>query len=322
MASETLYAGPAKVYRGTTAFFPESENGEVKFDIEQERVPVASGMHGLLRYQQKDVTGKITLKPFDNWGILPQIFPASVGASQGLTAGALVIGTKGMGLGTVVPCKIWVPGDGRLYTAACSMVYKPPQMHLGATKALFDTMVIMTMGDPAKAMGAAGFHHTITESAAADPGGNMTMTDFIRESWTAAWGGAGLTGVTLEAEEEFVLVPEIKWNDYKLQGCTRLVKLASVSYMVKGRLVGPTHTQIDTAIGINAGRTLGSSFAESGHDLILTSTSGKVITLKNADAVGTGFEFGGTKLGTGETGFVNAMTLTTGAADPLITFSA
>lgn len=320
MAAQTLYAGPAKCYRGAVGLFAEGENGDVKFEIDQEKLEVASAMHGHLRYQQGDVTGKITIKPFDNWGILAALFPPALGVSVGVTPGVLAIGTKGMGNPvTNVPTSIWVPGDTRIYVATCTMVYKPPQLHLGVGKALFDGMEILCMGDPAKKVGDASFLYTITETGAADPGGVMTMADFIRESWTAAWTGTGFTAI--EAEEEFTLVPEIKWNVYKVQKLTRLVKLASVRFMVKGRLIGPTHTNIDAAIGIHGGRLLGSSFGASGTDLVLTSASGKVITLKNADAVGAGFEFGGSKLGTGEVGFVNAMTLTAGVAAPLLTFS-
>jgi hypothetical protein len=121
---------------------------------------------------------------------------------------------------------------------------------------------------------------------------------------------------------EWVITCEVKTQAYKIQRLTRLIKLVSVSFMAKARIVGPTHTVIDTAIGIHAGRTLGSSFAATGHDLVLTSTDGKVITLKNADAVGVGFEFGGSALGTGETGFVTATTFTGGVANPMLTFSA
>ena len=89
MSAETLYAGPAKVYRGTTGFFPEGENGDVKMEVEQEKLAVASAMHGHLRYQQGDATLKITLKPFDNWGLLSALFPPALGASVGATAGVL-----------------------------------------------------------------------------------------------------------------------------------------------------------------------------------------------------------------------------------------
>ncbi|MEN6533033.1 MAG: hypothetical protein ABFD89_05180 [Bryobacteraceae bacterium] len=319
MASETLYAGPAKLYRGTIGYFPEGEGGESKFEINQEKIAVNSAMHGRLRYNQGDATGEITHKPTDNWKNMAGIFLPEFGAKVGATPAALSIGKKLAGLGTVVPTKLWVPGDARMYTAVCTYIASLPQLHLGNGKALFDTFKIGCIGDPDKSLGDADFLYTITESAAADPGGVMAMDDFIQEIWTAAWGE---DYTAMQAEEEFVVVPEYKVNVYKVQKLSRLVKLASVSYMVKGRLVGPTHTEIDAAIGINGGRLLGSAFGAEGTDLVLTSQSGKTITLKNADAVGAGFEFGGTKLGTGEVGFVNALTLTNGTPDALIEFSA
>jgi hypothetical protein len=64
-------------------------------------------------------------------------------------------------------------------------------------------------------------------------------------------------------------------------------------------------------------------------DLALSGPNGKSITLKNADVVGAGFEFGGTRLGTGEIGFVNGMAFSGGgsgqngqAVQPLLVFSA
>ncbi len=93
--------------------------------------------------------------------------------------------------------------------------------------------------------------------------------------------------------------------------------------MAKVRPYGPTHTQIDAAIGVNAGRTLGSQLANAttAADLVLSGPNSKTITLKNADVVGAGFEFGGTKLGTGEIGFVTTMQFTAGAPQPLLVFS-
>jgi len=55
---------------------------------------------------------------------------------------------------------------------------------------------------------------------------------------------------------------------------------------------------------------------------VLSGPNSKTITLKNADAVGAGFEFGGTQLGTGEMGFVTTMTFTSGNPQPLLVFSA
>ena len=313
----SIYAGPAKVYRDGVAYFPEGENGSVNFTIEQEKLPVASALVGQARFQQGDVTGKITVTPFDNWGLLAKLFPPALGASVGVTAGVLAIGTKLASGAALVPTKIWVPGDARLYTAVNTAIVKPPDLRLGVGKALYGPMEIACIGDASKPLGSAGFLYSIDESAAADPGGVMTMTDCIREKWTAAWGSEY---ADMEAEEEWVVKCEIKVQAYKVQKLTCLIKLISASYMVSGRVVGPAHTVLDTMVGINVSREPGSSFE--GEDLVLTSSSGKVITLKNAAPVGIGFEFGGSRLGTGEIGWVNAMTITAGVVQPLITFSA
>lgn len=261
-------------------------------------------------------TGKITLTPFDNWGLLGTLYPAYLGASVGARAGVLAIGTKLVSGAALVQTKIYVPGDGRMYTALNTGITKVPDLHLGVGHALYGPMEIAVVGDPAKELGGSGFLYSITETGATDPGGVFTMTDCIRERWSGAWGE---TYTGMQAEEEWVVSCEMKVQAYKVQKLTRLIKLISVAFMAKARLVGPTHTQIDTMIGVNSSRVLGSAF--SGTDLVLTSTSGKVITLKSCAPVGTGFEFGGGKLGTGETGFVNELVLTAGVPQPLITFS-
>ncbi len=147
------------------------------------------------------------------------------------------------------------------------------------------------------------------------------MSDFIREPWIGAWGAT--TGYTaIEAEDKWTISFNVEHSRPKIGKLTRAMVLESVEIMAKVRPVGPTHTQIDSGTGINAGRTLGSRFL-TGTDLVLTSASGKTITLKNADVKGAGYEFGSSeKLGTGEIGFVVSMTLTTGAVNPLIVFSA
>jgi hypothetical protein len=326
MSVQTIYAGPGKLYTGGVAIWPETENGELKYEVDQEKLAVSSAMHGHLRHTQGDATGKISIKPLDNWGILGVVYLPCFGASVGAAAGLLAIGTRLHGdPAAPAASKLWTP-DGRMITVVRTGVSKPPEMHLGAGVALFSVMELSAIGDASKKVGDAAFLHTIAESGAADPGGVMAMGDFIRESWTGAWGAnAGFTA--MEAEEDWVVVPEIKWQFYKSQKVTRLAKLISAAWMIKARLVGPTQTQIDAAIGINNGRLLGSSFgstppASAGSDLVLTSLSGKTVTLKKADAVGEGFEFGGSKLGVGEVGFVNQVTFTAGAPDPLIVFSA
>jgi hypothetical protein len=97
--------------------------------------------------------------------------------------------------------------------------------------------------------------------------------------------------------------------------------LDSVSFMLKGRLVGPTQSQIAAAILAHTqGLRLGTS--ANAASMVLTGPSGKTITLFNADLKGAGFEFGGAKLGNGEVGFVATMAFTGGVPQPLVAFSA
>jgi hypothetical protein len=316
--SETIYAGPAKVYRDATGYFPEGENGQVDFSVDQEKLPVSTALHGQVKVQQGDCTGKISFTPADNWGLLPKLYPPYLGASVGATAGVLAIGTKLVSGAALKSTTVWVPGDTRSYTAVNTGIVKPSDLHLGVGKALYGPMDIAAVGDPAKQIGAAGFLYSVVENGAADPGGQFTLTDFIRERWTLSFGVVA-DYAAMETEDEWTVSCEVKTQAYKVQKLTRLIKLTSVAWMIKGKIVGPTHTQLDTLIGVNGGRVLGSSFGSA--DAVLTSTSGKIITLKNADAVGVGYLFGGSRLGTGETGFVNAMSLTAGVSDPLITFS-
>lgn len=313
----TLYSGPGKVYVNAIALFPEGENGAIRLVQNDERGPIASAMHGKIGQNLIDQTLELTVKPFDHWGSLRTLFPASIGVAVGVSAAALVIGTRPHGDANV-SCKIWTP-DGRLYDVIRSAVIGHPSLHLGVGKALFGDCRISGLWDIATEIGTSPttkFLNVVGESAQADPGGAMAMSDFIRGAWTGVWGAvAGFNAI--EAEEEWTIENEIRYSPLKKQGRTMAFKLDSVSFMARCRPYGPTHTQILAAVNAHThGQRLGSA------DLTLTGPSGKTITLENAEAVGAGFEFGGTQLGTGEIGFVNEMTFTAGAPQSLLTFSA
>lgn len=329
MAAKTLYAGPGKVYTNSIALQPEGENGPIKITLAEDTAEIAAAMFGRIGEQVADQIVELTVRPFDNWGSLRTLFPAALGVSVGASVGALSIGTRPHGTGNA-STKVWRP-DGILYNIVRSAVIGHPSLHLGIGKALFGDCRIVGIGDGVTpvAMGSSGYliaGNAITESAAADPGGNMAMSDFIRGAWTGVWGtvagfggAAGSDGQTnaVEAEDEWTIESNVKYSALKVQGRTVGFKLDSVGFMAKCRPYGPTHTDIVAAIGAHThGQRLGSA------DLTLTGPSSKTITLKNAAIKGGGFEFGGTQLGSGEIGFVNEMTFSTGAPQPLLVFSA
>ena len=323
----TLYAGPGKIWMNGTALWPEGENGEIRASIEQEVVAVASGMYGRVTGVQGGVVGKITLTPFDNWGALGLLFPPWLGVSVGASVGTLAIGARPHGA-TDAACCIWTP-DGRLYTFPRAAVTRHPDLHLGISSALFGPVEITALVGSAKKIGDAaalstnrGVGHRGSRRTDGAEGLRARELDGGLGDGGRVWGrlgrGANRVGGGMAPSSE------VKYSSLPVQRLARAYKLDSVKFMAKVRPYGPTHSQINAAIGVNNGRLLGSQIASAttAANLVLSGPNSKTITLKSADVVGAGFEFGGTKLGTGEIGFVTTMQFVSGVAQPLMVFSA
>ncbi|MGC9940713.1 MAG: hypothetical protein ABSE48_02700 [Verrucomicrobiota bacterium] len=324
----TIYAGPGKLYFNSVAFQANDTNGEILARTVQDTDPAAVSMFGRIGYLQGNVVETIDLTPFENWGLLKTLFPAFLGVSCGTQTGALKIGTQPHNPAGAAdaPGVIYTP-DGRLYTFPRCAIIKHPDIHLGANKPLFGPMQFANILATGKTLGAAGAFHSVTESGGSDPGGAFITSDFDRGAWYGAWGTTagfgGDGGSALEAEDGFTIHTAVKYSPLPVQKLVRAYKLDEVWFMCKGRLYGPTHTQITAATGIGSGRTLG-EFIPTGNaaDLVLTGPNSKSVTLTNADVVSAGFDFGGTKLGTDEVGFVSGMTFMAGVPQPLLVFSA
>ena len=340
MSAQTVYSGPAKVIAsvGTgPTLYPlqaNGENGEIKLAIHEERTKHATAMHGYVRSTLTDQYAKLTLTPFDSWALLPYLFPPYLGITVGAANGVLGIGTRpfdyyadtsGATHNGTAPVRVFAP-DGRLYSVVRHAVTKHPSMKLGVGQALFDAIEITGLGDPGKDVGASAFlmaASPVTETGATDPDTAGFTPDFINGHWTGAWGA--LTGFTaMEVEDFWTLSVDAKYSMLKIQGLTRHAKLDSVEIMIKGRLAGPTHTQIlAKALAHTLGATLGEASAT---DLVLTGPSSKTVTLKDCELIleGNGPEFGGSKLGTGEVAFVSKVDFsgTPSVPTPALIFSA
>jgi len=325
--SATIYAGPGKLYFNNVAIQAADTNGKIVARTVQDADPVAASMFGRVGYLQGNVIETIELTPFDNWGILKTLFPAYLGVSGASQTGALVIGTRphNPAGASDAAAKIYTP-DGRLYTFPHCAVTKHPDLHLGANKSMFGPMQLTNIIATGAAMGSADAFHSVTETGASDPGGAFITSDVDRGAWYGAWGTVagfgGDGGAPLEAENGFILKTAVKYSPLPVQQLVRAYKLDEVWFMVQGRLYGPTHTQITSMTGINNGRVLGNYIpTANAADMVLTGPNGRTVTLKNADMVGAGFDFGGTKLGTDEVGFVSGITFSTGVPQPLLIFS-
>jgi hypothetical protein len=324
--STTYYTGPAKTYFNAVGMQANGAQGQVQANLLEKTSDVGTAQFGKIAETLDDATAEITLTPFDNWGLLRTLFPAYLGVTCGTDAGSLLIGTRPHGSANAAT-KIWTP-DGRLYNFVRTAITQHPQLNLGNGEALFGAIKITALGDIAKNPGDDSFlldSNAITETGGADPGGAMTMADFVRGRWFGGWGTlagfGGDGGDLMEAEEGWQLVPDIKYSPRTVQKVTRHMVLDSVAFMIKGRPVGPTQTQIAAAmLAHSAGSRFGAG--TNAANFVLTGPLTKTITLANAEIKGAGFEFGGTKLGNGEVGFVGSISFTSGAPDVLLTFSA
>lgn len=313
---QTLYAGPGKVYINSIALFPEGEEGPVNIELTEKTAPAYSAMVGRVTETWEDITAKITTTPFDNWGNMATLYNTYLGITTSGGTGQVIIGTNPF---STAPVVVWGE-DTSEYQFVNGAITRPPDIFLGPSKPLFGPCDIMCIGNPTLNPGASSFLMTnpITESGASDPGGQSTTSDFIRGWWQGAWGSiSGFTAI--EAEDFWTISINAKFSFQTVQKVTRRATLDSVEIMAKCRPVGPTHTQL---LGKILAHTHGQIMQEAtATDLVLSGPSSKTITLKNAEIKGAGFNFGGTRLRTGECGFVNTMTFAAGVPQPLLIIS-
>jgi hypothetical protein len=330
------YSGAAKVALAfnSAPMMAEGENGAIKLAFDFKRTMRSTGSEGYLLSTLDDAQAKLTLTPFDSWTLLPTLFPPYLGVTTavgtGYAAGALKIGSRPHDIyaGNVpngcALAQVWTI-DQRMYNIVRSAITKHPTLKLGVGVPLFSDIEITGLADPALALGAggeiidtavhvAGIAGTtgVVESAAVDPA--SWVPDFINGHWTgvygtaAGFGGDGVGVLPMDAEDGWELVPSIKYSPLLMQKRTYHMKLDSVMFAVKARIQGPTHTllmSMASSFAQGAG-IMGAALGSTGKALVLTGPGGKMITLPDCVPIfdNSGFEFGGTKLNTGEVLFV------------------
>lgn len=321
-----IYTGPGKILMNGMALVAEGSGGRITAKLNDQAIAAVSSWHGTAKQVAGDLTAEIDLTPFDDWSALPLLFPLACVATGGTTPGALHVGGDAhdpLSEQTDTPCSI-LSRDGRLYTFFRAAVTGHPEIHLAIDKPFFGGVKITCLGKIAKLRSDVDFlMDEITDygdTPATDTGPAYVAGNLVRGAWTGAFTGTGLTA--LSVEDGWVISPGISYNTHKEQSVlTRKMTLANAgnSFTVKGRLTGPSHTQLIAALN---SKVLGSALSNGTTDLVLTSPTGKTITFKRPGMVGGGVEFGGSQLGTSEVTFYNCMTWTAGVPDPCLLFSA
>ena len=317
--SQTYYSGPGKAYLGTVGFQPDAVNGAVTAHVEEKTTVRASAQGGELFETLDDQVGKVALVPFDNWNLLPTLFPPYLGVTtavgSGYGAGALAVGTDIMATTKALGV---VTTDGRQYPFIRGAMTKHPTMKLVPGAPLFGGIELTALGALGVLPGANNFlmsGNAIVESAATDPDAvGFGIADFGQTHWTMDASGWGTVFGAGEAEDGWEIVPEVKYNIITIQKISRIIKLASARFMIKARLSSPNAGWHTTLVGKILSHTSGGVLSEgtlagggAPLDLKLNGSNGKVITLKNCEVKNANFEFGGTRLNTGEIGFVSTV---------------
>ena len=336
-----FYSGPGKVYATipgsatVVGLQPADTNGAITCAVDETTTTRGAAMYGDLLETLDDQVGKISTTPFDNWLLLPYLFPSYLGvtttAIAGGAAGALTVGIAPhdpLASGAIYGAGVYTYA-GRLYNFVRTALTKHPEMTFGAGDKLYGGIEITALGQLGLLPGASEFLMStstnptsgapITESGAADPDttgfSNSTPNNFAQSHWTGAWGAlSGFVG--MEAEDGWKLIPDVKYNMIKVQKITRVVKLASARFMIKARIVGPTHTQLLQYILAHKSGGILTESAPS--NLVLTNAAGtRTVTLVNAEPKTAPFEVGGQRLNLGEVGWVQTITVA-GGASPVI----
>lgn len=334
MSAQTLYSGPGKVRHshalGNFVFHAEGENGQVKLAVLEKRTARSSATFGYQRSTLDDQLMELTFTPFESWALLPVLFPTYLGVTSGTSganAGKLVVGTRphdfaanlvnGHALSTV-----WTP-DQRLYSLYRTAITQHPNMKLGVGQPLFEGAKITGLWDAAAPTypGGTAANFLQYQTGIADPDTTGFTPDFVNGHWLATW-GSDTNFANMEVEDFWTLSVSAKYSPLTVQKLTRHMKLDSVEFMIKGRVAGPTH---DELLGYVLAHTLGGTITgTNAGTVVLSGPSNKTITLNDAELFldNQGFEFGGTKLGTGEVAFVTKLDFSAGAPTPALIFSA
>jgi hypothetical protein len=325
--SNIYYNGPGKVILGGTALFPEGDSGQVTLKIEEKTSVLSAALVGYVGRVYEEPLGEITVTPFNSWGLMATLYPFKA-ITVGGTPGAIGIGQNPFS--TKQAAQVWT-ADGRLYKMVNGYITKPPSLFLGVSKPLFGSCGIACLGDPTLNPGTAGYLMDPTNPvmgpvdggtvAVADPAA-YAVADYISGHWTGVYSATISGGIAssdvLEVDDAWEVSMACKFNMVQCQKVTRAAWFASLEVMVKGKLVGPSHTKLIKSTILN--HAMGQVMQEATPvTLVLSGPGSKSVTLNNCELTTQGgFSFGGATVNAGETAFYGAIAISGGAVGPLL----
>jgi hypothetical protein len=334
-------------------FQPRDVAGQITASVDVQSTEIGSAQIGSIMDTLDNITGKVTTNPFDNWNLLPFLFPPFLGVTTlgaGGAAGNLAIGTSPhdpLNTGAIYPCAVY-GSDGSLFPFVRAAITKHPEMSFGPGEKLYGGIEISALGQLSinGNVGLPGMEGFLMSQSMTNPIGNpiqepganadpdatgfaVTSANFGQSHFTGAWNQWS----NLEAESSWQLVPDIAYQTYSTQKISRVMKLTKARFAIKARLVGPTMTSLLSYIlgtsgagGFTSGgimsQTNAGAFSTGAFNLVLTAANGaRTITLVNCTPKMAPFSWGGTQLRVGEIMFIQTLVVAGTAASPSLIFS-
>jgi hypothetical protein len=302
IARSALVGGPAKLGFQTKTFF---SIGDIPLNVETETSDVETSMHGKVDEHRIDAICRVPVTPVGAWENLTTLFPAKF-LSPAANIGARLFADADE------PLAIH-SNNQDLYTIIAAAITKPPEIRLGTNESLFGEMEFTGVVGTGLDMESANSLYTV-QTGQAYSDATFAKDNIKRQRYTAAWANLGVPAGfdSFQAEEGWVITPEVRVEPIKVQGRTVDFKLLSAAWMAKCKPVGPTGAQLAAALRVQgSGNPQGHRLGENSNDLVITG-SGVSVTLKAAQLKTAGFIFGGKPLRNGEIGFVSTIGFTAG----------
>lgn len=285
---QAIYRGPGAAVIGTTTIH---DKGGITAEIEQAAQEITASVSGPLDTIATDRQGKIKLTPAGelSTAVLAALFP-----HQTPVFGSSLYGSVATP-GTDVPLEIFGM-DGKTLKFFNAGLTGIPPIFLSSIKTAFGEAEWTALVANGKLPGEADDFYTTTTTVYNK--GYPSATGITGHAYSVTWGELDITDMTGDGA---VVTPELGSEDVTTDRAGTIDKLLS-SLAVRATLVplGFSAADILTMRNISAAR--GSSLAGDG-DLVITSSTGLIVTLKNAALVSGPCQWGASTLRVGQIGF-------------------
>lgn len=280
-ARSTLYGGPGLVNFGSKTL--ESRD-DITMALDEAKHAIDAVMYGTVDYETDDVVVRVNISPLNLWDYISVIFPSFYRVCD---VGARLIGADAQAV-------VWGKNTGDLFTIKSAAISKVPTLNLGAGQELYGPVELVGVVEDGKQLSEADALYSHL-SGQPSPGAALDKSTSMRERWEGAWSGvAGFTA--FEGQNGFTVEVQPRLRVEQVQGLSRQWTMDGLDVAVRCVPVGPTTANIKAAqagfgSGWPQGTRIGSSAATCAN-LVLTSASGKTVTIKKAVMQKSGFVFG------------------------------